>query len=57
VEDEGVREGCDRLVQVLMRDEGEEVDGKMPEGGFLDAKEEEARVKEVDSDDEVVEVF
>lgn len=41
VNDEGVREGCDRLVQVLMRDE---------EG-------EEKRVEEVDEDEQIIEVL
>ncbi|KAL2443730.1 Protein HGH1-like protein [Exophiala dermatitidis] len=40
VEDEGVREACDRLVQVLMRDEAEE-----------------EKVKEVDEDEKIEEVF
>ncbi|KAK1818573.1 Protein hgh1 [Friedmanniomyces endolithicus] len=51
VEDEGVREGCDRLVQVLMRDEeGEEGD----EAGVVAP-----RVQEVveDEDDQIVEVM
>ena len=43
-----VKEACDRLVQVLMRDEeGEEKEIPIPE---------ELRVKEVDEDDEIVEV-
>ena len=43
VDDEGVREGVERLVQVLMRDEGEE-------GGLVKEVEE-------DEDDKIVEVF
>lgn len=48
VDDEGVREACERLVQVLMRDEegeGEEKDGETS-----------SRVQEIDEDDDVVEV-
>lgn len=37
VEDEGVREGCDRLVQVLMRDEEGE-GGEMGEGVGMSAR-------------------
>lgn len=64
IDDEGVREGCDRLVQVLMRDEKEdEVDEKMDAAGLVDddrgqakpGKEE--RVTEVDSDEEVIDVL
>lgn len=44
VDDEGVREACERLVQVLMRDEEGE------EGGAS------SQVQEVDEDDEIVEV-
>lgn len=49
--DEGVREGVDRLVQVLMRDE----EGKGERDGAADAVIK--KVEEVDSDDEVVQVF
>ncbi|QPG94701.1 hypothetical protein C2857_006761 [Epichloe festucae Fl1] len=48
VDDEGVREACERLVQVLMRDEegeGEEKDGETS-----------SRVQEIDEDDDIVEV-
>ena len=48
VEDEGVREGCDRLVQVLMRDEeGEGKDGAHP------------RVQEIeeDEDEQIVDIL
>ncbi|KAL9065361.1 MAG: hypothetical protein Q9157_007492 [Trypethelium eluteriae] len=41
VNDEGVKEGCDRLVQVLMRDE---------EGG-------EKKVEEIDEDEQIIEVL
>ncbi|CCE34550.1 uncharacterized protein CPUR_08483 [Claviceps purpurea 20.1] len=47
VDDEGVREACDRLVQVLMRDEegeGEDKEGEM------------CRVQEIDEEDEIIEV-
>jgi hypothetical protein len=47
VDDEGVREACERLVQVLMRDEeGEEGEENMSGGG----------VQEIDEEDELVEV-
>ncbi|KAK0269721.1 Protein hgh1 [Friedmanniomyces endolithicus] len=52
VEDEGVREGCDRLVQVLMRDEeGEE--GEAEAGAVV------PRVQEVEEveDDQIVDVM
>ncbi|KHN97045.1 putative domain UPF0507 [Metarhizium album ARSEF 1941] len=52
VDDEGVREACERLVQVLMRDEdveGQDIeDGR--EGGAS------SRIHEIDEDDEVVEM-
>ncbi|KAG5913997.1 hypothetical protein E4U42_000739, partial [Claviceps africana] len=50
VDDEGVREACDRLVQVLMRDEEGE--------GGEDSRDGEtsSRVHEVDEDDDIVEV-
>jgi hypothetical protein len=60
VEDEGVREGCDRLVQVLMRgeegDEGYEAP-TMPSG--MQALQEGERVEEVEADeeDEIVEIL
>ena len=47
VEDEGVGEGCDRLVQVLMRDE----EGEGENAGV------ESRVVEVDEDEEIVEIL
>ncbi|KAG5950049.1 hypothetical protein E4U53_005520, partial [Claviceps sorghi] len=51
VDDEGVREACDRLVQVLMRDEeGEGGDDKDQDG------ETSSRVREIDEDDDIVEV-
>lgn len=49
VEDEGVQEACDRLVQVLMRDEEPEEDGVMVEE-MVDENEDE------DEDDEIREV-
>lgn len=48
VEDEEVREAVDRLVQVIMRDE--EGEGKDPPGA------EEPKVKEVDSDEEIIDI-
>ncbi|KAF2761104.1 DUF383-domain-containing protein [Pseudovirgaria hyperparasitica] len=65
VEDEGVREGCDRFVQVVMRDEeGEEGEGEgegevskrvedVESGGVVEKGEGE----EDDEDDEVIEVL
>ncbi|PSK55881.1 Protein HGH1 [Elsinoe australis] len=53
VEDEGVREGADRLVQVVMRDEegeGEDAGGEAAKGV------EQERVTELDEEDELVEV-
>jgi hypothetical protein len=46
VEDDGVREVCERLVQVLMRDEAPEQGGKAEE-----------KDEEEDDDEEIVEVF
>lgn len=44
VDDEGVREACDRVVQILMRkEEGEEDDGP-------------SRLQEVDEEDEIVDI-
>ena len=48
VEDEEVREAVDRLVQVLMRDE---------EGEEREKGEEEPRIKEIDSDEEIVDII
>jgi len=48
VEDEGVREGCDRLVQVLMRDEEGE-GGKAGEGGEGGQM---VRVEEIEEDED-----
>lgn len=48
VDDEGVREVCDRIVQVIMRDEPNENDEPAGDG---------ERVKEVDSDEEIVDVL
>ncbi|PNS15761.1 Protein HGH1 [Sphaceloma murrayae] len=48
VEDEGVREGADRLVQVIMRDE---------EGEGEDEVGKDQRILEVDEEDELVEVL
>ena len=73
VEDEGVREGCERLVQVLMRDEegeekGGEVKGMKPLGA-LDSRGKDrvgepagrmvtqADLEDSDDDDKVVEIF
>ncbi|KAF2096964.1 DUF383-domain-containing protein [Rhizodiscina lignyota] len=50
IEDDEVRENVDRLVQVIMRsEEGEEVEE--------DKEKEEPRVKEIDSDEEIVDVI
>lgn len=60
VEDEGVRVGVDRLVQVLMRgEEGEEDPNKIPEqheGGDSRITEVEEEEEEADEDDQIVEV-
>lgn len=49
VEDDDVREGVDRLVQVIMREEGEDTGQQPPQ--------DELRVKETDSDEDIVEVL
>lgn len=56
VENEDVREGCDRLVQVLMR--GEEGEEREDEKGLREAQEggQVGSVKEVDEDEEIVDV-
>ena len=46
VEDEGVREACDRLVQILMRDEHEN-----------ENQDQGTRIEEIDDDDKVEEIF
>lgn len=60
VEDEGVREGCERLVQVLMQeDEGkeiEEVEEGSEDGGRMPT-EKSKEEDESDDDDRVVEIF
>lgn len=54
VEDEGVRDACDRVVQVIMRDEPTDREEK----GDTDEKaESEKAVKEMDSDEEIVDVI
>lgn len=62
VEDEGVREGCERLVQVLMQeDEGkgmQEVEQGIGDGGrMLTEKSKEEDDDESDDDNRVVEIF
>lgn len=60
VEDEGVREGCERLVQVLMQeDEGQgmqEVEEGSGDGGRM-LTEKSKEEDESDDDDRVVEIF
>ena len=57
VEDEGVREGCDRLVQVVMRgEEGDEVP-EMPKVQELEDTEPRVQEVEEDEDDRIVEVM
>lgn len=60
VEDEGVREGCERLVQVLMQDdEGEgmqEVEEGIGDGGRM-ITEKSKEEDESDEDDRVIEIF
>ncbi|KAG6003168.1 hypothetical protein E4U21_002282 [Claviceps maximensis] len=52
VDDEGVREACDRLVQVLMADEEEDGEDKDKDNdGRIHG-----RVQEIDEDDDIVEV-
>ncbi|GAP86922.1 putative hgh1 protein [Rosellinia necatrix] len=51
VQDEGVQDACDRLVQVLMRDEEEEEDGK-PQSRVRETGDDE----EEEDDDQIVEV-
>lgn len=53
VEHEGVKEVCDRLVQVLMRDEEDAEKGVVDEGKVGLGND---QVKEVDEDDDIVEV-
>jgi hypothetical protein len=55
VEDADVREACDRLVQVLMRDEGDEAKAGAGVKEIDEAGDGE-RVKELDEDDEIIEV-
>ncbi|KAG5981129.1 hypothetical protein E4U55_003265 [Claviceps digitariae] len=50
VDDEGVKEACDRLVQVLMRDEEGEGEGENKDGELS------SRVQEIDEEDDIVEV-
>lgn len=57
VDDDGVREACERLVQVLMRDEGREGAaglGEVGKRGKVDIKGEDALGNE---EDEVIEIF
>lgn len=60
VEDEGVREGCERLVHVLMQDdEGEgmqEVEAGSADGGTMMTEKSKGE-DESDDDDRVVEIF
>lgn len=55
VEDEGVREACDRLVQVLMRDE--EGDGAKTESGLSRAQAQIEGGQHEDEDEKVTELF
>lgn len=64
VEDEGVREGCERLVQVLMQEEGEDgesatvgSEGKTLMENSKDAKPAEKNDEDDDEDDRIVEIF
>jgi hypothetical protein len=50
VENEDIREHCERIVNVLKRDEADE---NAPEGAW---KEEEAQIQEIDEDDEIVDL-
>ncbi|KAJ5798233.1 uncharacterized protein N7503_007529 [Penicillium pulvis] len=55
VEDEGVREACDRLVQVLMRDE--EGEGAQTEAGLAQAQAQIEAPAPADEDEKVTELF
>lgn len=55
VEDEGVREGCERLVQVLMRDEMEDEGGE--EGGKGVSGEMVRGEEDEDEDEKIVEIL
>lgn len=64
VEDEGVREGCERLVQVLMQEDGEgdesttaESQGRMLTENLKDVKVGENNNDDDDDDDRVVQIF
>ena len=64
IEDEGVRDACDRVVQVIMRkEEGEEADEiTMQDGGGAGKMIQEDRgkvqeIKDDDEDEQIVEVF
>ncbi|KAF2431225.1 DUF383-domain-containing protein [Tothia fuscella] len=50
IEDDDVREACDRIVQVLMRDEEDEMTGKRAEG-FVDVEDED------DDEDKVIDIL
>jgi len=54
LENEGVREACDRFVQVIMRDEGieGEEDGPVKEGGTMVIE-----ASKEDEDDQVIDIF
>lgn len=60
VEDEGVREACDRVVQIIMSDE-EDVAAKekaeKARSGFADVKEIEDNDEEEDEDEQIIEVL
>ncbi|KAG5984913.1 hypothetical protein E4U43_006137, partial [Claviceps pusilla] len=56
VDDEGVKEACDRLVQVLMRDEEEEGQTEDKDKDKDKDGEMGSRVEEIDEDDDIVEV-
>jgi hypothetical protein len=49
VEDEGVRDACERLVHVLIRDEAEEEEEENPKEGFVQVDE--------DEDEQIIDIF
>ncbi|TID25126.1 dna-binding protein hgh1 [Venturia nashicola] len=60
VEDEGVREACDRVVQIIMSDEEDEAAKDKAEkarSGFADVKEVDGAEEEEDEDEQIIEVL
>jgi len=60
VEDDGVREACDRVVQIIMSDEEDEAAKEKAEkarSGFADVKEVDDEDEEDDEDEQIIEVL